>query len=490
MSLGRKLAFSLALSGAVGFAGAAAVLFALASKQGAIDVQAALGTAVLAVAVGLGLYWFLLRRLLLNPLAALSQWVVHAARAQNQPAVSPREVLSLGHHGAAVGALVEALGVSRRSLEDAARMAAARAESDKRRLEAILQDLNEAVVLCNLEHRISLYNERASHLFGGPERIGLGRSIFDLVEAEALHTAFESIARLLTTGSRATVPVAVIPLDAAAAFDGHVGSIVEADGRLSGFVLSIAGRLSAKDSESRSAVPPSVPASGGAAIPPRPEFYDFALLERPAAANVAFDARALMDLDYVVFDTETTGLRPAADELVAIAGVRVVNGRIRQSEIFERLIDPGRPIPPASTRIHGITDIMITGKPPARIVLPQFHRFAKGAVLIAHNIAFDLAFLARKEAESGVIFDNPVLDTLLLSRFLDPGESDHSLDALTARLGVVIAGRHTARGDAEATAAVFVLLLERLSQRGVTTFEAARRACGGRRALAPPTLDI
>jgi DNA polymerase-3 subunit epsilon len=198
----------------------------------------------------------------------------------------------------------------------------------------------------------------------------------------------------------------------------------------------------------------------------------------PVALESALGSRGLSGLDYVVFDTETTGLHPAVDDLIAIAGVRIAGGQIRHDETFERLIDPGRRIPAASTRIHGITDLMVKGMPPARLVLPEFHGFAKGAVLIAHNAAFDLAFLARKEADSGVAFDNPILDTLLLSRFLDPGVSDHSFDSVAARHDVVITGRHTARGDAEATAALFLLLLDRMAARGVTTFEAARRVCG------------
>lgn len=107
-------------------------------------------------------------------------------------------------------------------------------------------------------------------------------------------------------------------------------------------------RLPAEASEIRSAAPPSVPASVGPRIPPRPEFYDFALLERPAATNIAFDSRARSDLDRVVFDTTTTGLRPIADALVAIAGVRIVNGPVRRPRPRPAAYDraPGRGIRP------------------------------------------------------------------------------------------------------------------------------------------------
>ena len=82
--------------------------------------------------------------------------------------------------------------------------------------------------------------------------------------------------------------------------------------------------------------------------------YDFELLSKARSAAVA-DTR-LEDLTYVVFDTETTGLSPASDEIVQIAAVRVVNGRRLETEVFDTLVDPGRPIPPSSTEVHGITD--------------------------------------------------------------------------------------------------------------------------------------
>jgi DNA polymerase-3 subunit epsilon len=90
---------------------------------------------------------------------------------------------------------------------------------------------------------------------------------------------------------------------------------------------------------------------------------------------------------------------------------------------------------------------------------------------VAHNAAFDLTFLRMKEAESGAVFDMPVLDTLLISAFLHPDIADHDLDAIAARAGVPIVGRHTALGDAMATAAVFVALLDLLERRGVTTLD-------------------
>lgn len=208
----------------------------------------------------------------------------------------------------------------------------------------------------------------------------------------------------------------------------------------------------------------------------RPVYYDFDLFAASAARR-ALDDQPLSSLAYTVFDTETTGLDPVGgDEIIQIGAFRILNGRLLESEHLDQLVDPRRSLPEAGIAIHGIRPEMLRDQPTIESVLPAFYAFAKDTVLVGHNVGFDLRFLALKEASTGLRFDQPVLDTLLLASLVHPNAGTFSLEAIAGRLGLTIAGRHTALGDARATAEVFLAMLPLLEQRGIRTLGEARAA--------------
>lgn len=210
----------------------------------------------------------------------------------------------------------------------------------------------------------------------------------------------------------------------------------------------------------------------------RPVYYDFDLFSQ-AGQTPELDERPLTELSFTVFDTETTGLAPSeGDEIISIGAVRIVNGHLLKQECFEQLIDPHRSIPRESQQVHGLTPQMLAGQPSIGQVLPLFQRFAEETVLVAHNAAFDMRFLQLKEAQTGIRFTQPLLDTLLLSALAHPGHSadEHRLEQIAARLGVQVVGRHTALGDAMVTAEVLLKLIPLLAERGIHTLQQAREA--------------
>lgn len=208
----------------------------------------------------------------------------------------------------------------------------------------------------------------------------------------------------------------------------------------------------------------------------RPEYYDFDLF-RTSARSQALEDVPLTDLAYTVFDTETTGLNPSqGDEIIQIGATRIVNGKLLRQESFEQLVNPRRIIPQESIPIHGITPEMVQGQPDILEVLPAFHAFAHDTVLVAHNAAFDMRFLQLKEKATGLSFDQPVLDTLLLSALIHPSQDSHRLEAIAERFNVTVIGRHTAMGDAMVTAEVFLKLIPLLAEKGIYTLGQAREA--------------
>ncbi|MBF9045940.1 DNA polymerase III subunit epsilon [Rhodobacterales bacterium LSUCC0031] len=249
-------------------------------------------------------------------------------------------------------------------------------------------------------------------------------------------------------------------------FSGH--DVLLSHGTTLGIEPAGPGRHALRLSLARATLRPSGPS--------RMVMYDFDLLH--AALPDALAKVPLTSLSYVIFDTETTGLNPQSDEICQIAALRLVNGKVVAGERFDMLVNPGRRIPAAATAVHRITDAMVADAPDVATALARFHAFAKDAVLVAHNAPFDMSFLRRREPEIGVRFDQPILDTVLCSAILYGQSAEHTLDALCARLHITIPedARHTAIGDAIATAEAFRKMIPMLHAAELPNLEALIKA--------------
>lgn len=165
--------------------------------------------------------------------------------------------------------------------------------------------------------------------------------------------------------------------------------------------------------------------------------------------------------EFVAFDLETTGLRAEVDRVVEIGAVRF-DADGRELGRFERLVDPGRPMPPAARAVHGISDADLAGAATVGAVLPEFFAFvgAPGtAALLAHNAWFDAGFLGREIGRLGwATPDIAVTDTLALARRRRPDLSNHRLDTLARALDLDPEGPHRALADSLRVMGVWLAL--------------------------------
>jgi len=179
---------------------------------------------------------------------------------------------------------------------------------------------------------------------------------------------------------------------------------------------------------------------------------------------------SLADLTYLVVDTETTGLNPPADKVVAVAGVwtRPGTGAFRQESF---LVDPGMPIPPEASAVHHLTDRHVAGAPTLAEVLPVFQK-DDFDVYVAHNAAFDFSFLPAN--------GRPVLCTLRLARKLWPRLPKYSNQYLRYALPLEVPeaeglAAHEALADTLVTSRLLLkelAWLEEHPQRGLDSLEA------------------
>jgi DNA polymerase III subunit epsilon len=183
--------------------------------------------------------------------------------------------------------------------------------------------------------------------------------------------------------------------------------------------------------------------------------------------------KTLDEIEFVILDTETTGLRPGHHRVIEVAGIRMRGGEVLDS--FQTLLNPGVRLPNFIVQFTGITQEMVATAPRAAEALPDFFQFIDGAILVGHNVGFDIGFLSYEAQLLGYTFPIDGLDTIPLARRFLPALKRFKLDRVAEHLKIPASNRHRALGDAKVTAAVFIKLLDLACQQGITTLGHLRR---------------
>ena len=174
------------------------------------------------------------------------------------------------------------------------------------------------------------------------------------------------------------------------------------------------------------------------------------------------------EIEFTIFDTETTGLEPeTGDRIVEIAGIRF-KGKQKIAQ-FQTLVNPHRPISEAAQMVNRITPDMLKDAPSIDAVMPKFLEFIQDSCLCSYNAIFDLGFINNelKLIGKNLPEDIIVVDILKMARRLLPGLGRYALWFVADNLGIKISQQHRALSDAELTWGVFNKLKEKLQIKGI-----------------------
>jgi len=180
----------------------------------------------------------------------------------------------------------------------------------------------------------------------------------------------------------------------------------------------------------------------------------------------------ISEVEFTVFDTETTGLQPQeGDRIVEIAAIRIKGDKILGT--FESLANPGRAISDAAFEVNHITPMMIKGAPKIEAILPEFLAFCGNSCLCSYNAGFDMGFLNHELKRMGRDFlrQAQIVDILKMSRRLLPGLERYALWFVAQQLGLKEQQQHRALSDVRLTLGVFNRLRDNLNRKGVDDFD-------------------
>lgn len=188
----------------------------------------------------------------------------------------------------------------------------------------------------------------------------------------------------------------------------------------------------------------------------------------------------LLDETYIVFDLETTGLNPKdGNSIIEIGAVKVKNNKI--IDRFDELVNPGCKLDKKITDITSITDEMLVGKINEETAIKKFIEWCGNNILVAHNAKFDLSFVRMAYLKYSLgRFNFNVIDTMGLSRFLEPHEKHHNLTVLMERYNITWDENkhHRADYDSEGTSLVLYEMLKKLSDKNITSLSELEKKPG------------
>ncbi|WP_319477558.1 3'-5' exonuclease [Marispirochaeta aestuarii] len=168
---------------------------------------------------------------------------------------------------------------------------------------------------------------------------------------------------------------------------------------------------------------------------------------------------------FCALDFETTGLYPGSDSIIEAGAVLYRGGQ--EIDSFSSFIRPAGEIPAAATAVHGIDTGMVKDAPELEEVFPSLLVFLEGAILVGHNINFDLAFLDAGCRKSGKVMpSSPGIDTCSFARSVLKGEPSYSLENLSRRYGLGNGNHHRALDDARAAMGLLSLIVSRIPDAG------------------------
>ncbi|WP_435097950.1 PolC-type DNA polymerase III [Candidatus Pelagibacter bacterium nBUS_27] len=196
-----------------------------------------------------------------------------------------------------------------------------------------------------------------------------------------------------------------------------------------------------------------------------------------------FNRVTLEQSNFAILDTETTGLRVSkGDKVVSVASIKISEFKIREDVILDELVNPQIKIPEQSTMIHNIKDEDVKDKPTLIEIEDKILKFIKKSVLVGHNIDFDIKFLKNNAKNTNLANRMKVIqpiDTIHLTAGLFPDLKNYELTSLCEHFNIKADDqvRHSALGDCWLTARLFLFLLNKAKNLGITNITGLIKLC-------------